>query len=169
MDIGKFQKFLERKTRHREDDHVDFDWNQIDEDIYIGTNVCCQIHFDKHLLSLGITGNVSMEAERIDNPKGVAAYLWLPTIDHAAPSQDKLMIGVKSIESMIKEGHKVYIHCKNGHGRGPTMGAAYYIYKGMSVQEAVDYIKERRSESHIEKVQSEALEEFEKKVNSKMD
>jgi dual specificity MAP kinase phosphatase len=165
MDIGKFQQFLEKKVRHRGDRHVEFEWNQIDEHIYVGTNSCCQMHFDTYLLKKGVTGDVSMEGERVDQPRGVAVFLWLPTKDHEAPTIDALMIGVKAIDEMISQGHKVYIHCKNGHGRGPTMAAAYYMYKeGMTADEAVAFVEERRDEAHIEKVQLEQLKKFEERL-----
>lgn len=128
------------KTTHP---HVQFEWNQIDEHIFLGTNVCCQTHFDQELLSKGVLADVSMEEERVDAAQGVKTYLWLPTVDHTAPDVEQLMIGAKSIDEMIAQDYKVYIHCKNGHGRAPTMLAAYYLYKGFLLREAIEKIKKR--------------------------
>jgi len=166
MDIKKFinETFKIRNKKENHDDHVKFEWNQIDEHIYVGTNSCCQMHFDEDLLKKGIKGNISMEFERLDFAQGLEEFLWLPTKNHTAPTQDNLMIGSKAIEAMIDQGHKIYIHCKNGHGRGPTMAVAYYIYKGKSVDEAIAFVKNGRPETHIKEVQIMALEEFEKSI-----
>ena len=42
---------------------------------------------------------------------------------------------------VIKEGKKFYVHCRFGHGRAPTMLAAYFISKGDTAEEAVKKIK----------------------------
>lgn len=59
---------------------------------------------------------------------------------------------------------KVYIHCKNGHGRGPSLVIAYFIYKGMSFDEAFILVKSKRKEIHLEKVQIKALKKFQEKL-----
>ena len=63
-----------------------FEYNKITEYIYIGTNQCCQIHFNQKLLKKGIKADISLEKEKIDAPFGVDYYLWLPVKDHTAPS-----------------------------------------------------------------------------------
>ncbi|PIR94055.1 hypothetical protein COT97_03355 [Candidatus Falkowbacteria bacterium CG10_big_fil_rev_8_21_14_0_10_39_11] len=145
------------------DQHVRFKFNKINDQIYLGTNFCCQMHFDQSLLKKGITADISMESERLDQPRGVKAFLWLPTRDHTAPAMDKLMVGVKTIAEMLNQGLKVYIHCKNGHGRAPTMTAAYLIYSGLSVPVAISLIKKKRPEVHLEKVQLDRLKQFAKR------
>jgi protein-tyrosine phosphatase len=45
------------------------------------------------------------------------------------------------------------------------MAAAYYMYKeGMTADEAVAFVEERRDEAHIEKVQLEQLKKFEERL-----
>ena len=62
---------------------------------------------------------------------------------------------------MVALGKKVYVHCKNGHGRAPTLVAAYLIREhGKSVDEALEIIKAGRPTIHIEDVQREALQVF---------
>lgn len=140
--------------------HVKFDYNKITTQIYLGTNACCTTHFNKELLDKGISSDISMEGERIDNPVGVDYFLWLPTIDHKAPTLKQLFTGVKTIDTLIKQKIKIYIHCKNGHGRAPTMLAAYFIYTGMTVDEAISTIAKKRTEIHIEPVQKKQLQKF---------
>ncbi|MBU1118738.1 dual specificity protein phosphatase family protein [Patescibacteria group bacterium] len=133
------------------------EFNQITENIYIGTNMCCQVHFDEKLLSLGIEADISLEEERLDAPFGVNFFVWLPTKDLTPPTMDQLHFGVGSIEQLVSLGKKVYVHCKNGHGRAPTLVAAYLMKTGKSIDEALLFIKEKRQVIHLEDSQVEML------------
>ena len=147
----------------KKEDHVQFNYNKITPHIYLGTNMCCQLHFDKKLLQKGVKLDVSMEGEKVDRPYGIAYYLWLPTRDHTSPSMQKLHMGVHCMHMSIQAKEKVYVHCKNGHGRGPTMVAAYLVrHKGMTAAEAFAYIKKRRPEIHLEKTQMNRLRAWER-------
>jgi len=57
------------------------------------------------------------------------------------------------------------VHCQHGHGRAPTLVAAYLISKGNSVEEAISLIASKRSTIHINDKQKEALILFEKEEN----
>lgn len=143
-----------------DDEHPLFEYNDIDDNIFVGTNQCCQTHFDKELLEKGVTVDISLEEESLDAPFGAEMFLWLPTKDHTPPKQDQLKLGVQMIDAVIAQDKKVYVHCKNGHGRAPTLVAAYYISKGMSVDDALKKIQDRRKTIHLDKNQIDALEEF---------
>ena len=149
-------------AEHPESKHV-LEYNQITDEIYIGTNMCCQVDFAKELLDKGITADISLEAERVDNPNGVDYFLWLPVLDHHAPTQNQLRLGVQTLEFFTREGIKLYAHCKHGHGRAPTLVVAYFIKQGMDVDEAIEFVKSKRSSIHLSEVQIEALREYEKK------
>ncbi|MBI3495536.1 hypothetical protein HY065_02825, partial [Candidatus Berkelbacteria bacterium] len=104
------------------DPHPDkpvFEYDEITDGILIGTNQCCQVHFDKELLTKGVTADISLEAERLDAPFGVESFLWLPTKDNFPPSPDQLKLGVRMLTDLVAQKKKVYVHCKNGHGRAP--------------------------------------------------
>lgn len=147
-------------------DHAnrELEFNYIDDGIYIGNNQCCQTHFDKRLKSEGISADISLEKDRVDEPRGVDFYLWIPVVNLTAPTQDQLDLGVVNLEALIASGKKVYVHCKNGHGRAPTLVAAYFIKKGMTAEEAIEFIKKRRPAIHLEESQAAALKEFEKRM-----
>lgn len=136
------------------------DFSQINKDIFVGTNACCQIHFDSSLIRKGVGADLSLEKERIDQPWGIDYFLWLPTKDEKAPTQKQFNIGVAFINSLIANKIKIYVHCKNGHGRAPAMAAAYFISKGMSVDEAIKTIAKKRPEIHINSVQKKALQKY---------
>ena len=138
-------------------------FSKITDYIYIGTNACCQIHFDSGLLKKGIKADISLERERLDQPGGVEYFLWLPTVDQTAPPQAKLAVGVRAMEELIKQKVKIYIHCRNGHGRAPTLAAAYFISQGMTVNEAIAVVKKKRPEIHLNTKQKNALKTYEQR------
>lgn len=138
------------------------DFNYITDGIYIGTNQCCQTHFDDKLKMGGITADISLEEDRLDAPFGVEFYVWIPVKNHEAPTKNQLEFGVSVIEKLVAMDKKIYAHCKNGHGRAPTLIAAYLIKKGKSPAEAEAFIKSKRSSIHLEEVQRQALEDFSK-------
>jgi len=142
------------------EDHTVFKWDQIDDHLFIGNNMCCQMHFDKELLLKGISADISLEDERVDAPFGVESYLWLPTADHTPPTPEQLRLGVDHIKQLVDSERAVYIHCKNGHGRAPTLAAAYYISTGITLENALTLITEHRRRAHLTDEQKEGLELF---------
>ena len=140
--------------------HAVMDVSRITDNIYAGTNACCQMHYTQLLLDKGVMHDLSLEGETVDAPYGVESYLWLPTPDHTAPARQSFDLGVAYIGEVIRRGGKVFVHCTNGHGRAPTMAAAWFVSQGKTVKEAVAIIKQGRPETHIEPAQMEALKEF---------
>lgn len=135
---------------HIEPDHPTFEYSQITDQVFIGTNACCQMHFKQELLDKGVTRDISLESEKIDQPYGVETFLWLPTPDKNPPSLDKVKIGIVALSEMLAQGQKVYIHCKNGHGRAPTFFASYLMSQGMTAEQALELIKTKRPSIHLE-------------------
>lgn len=136
------------------------DYHYITDGVYIGTNQCCQTHFAEKLKKDGLSADISLEEERIDAPFGVDFYVWIPVKNHTAPTPDQLDFGVTVLEKLVALRKKIYVHCKNGHGRAPTLVAAYLIKKGMTPEEAEAFVKSRRPAVHLENVQREALQKF---------
>src|SRR3989344_2807983 len=126
-----------------------FEYSKITSQIYIGTNQCCQMHFDAELIKRGIRADISLEAKRLDSPFGVDYYLWLPVKDHLAPTKKQFQIGVEFLNQLIKIGESVYIHCEHGHGRAPTLVATYLaLTKNIDLEKAVSLIKNKRPGAH---------------------
>lgn len=145
--------------------HPQFDLSQITEFIYLGTNLCClsRSHI-QILLDLGVTAEIDLEGERQDAAPDVDAYLWLPVADKSAPTMDQFAAGATLMTDMTKRGKKVYVHCQYGHGRSPTLVAAYLISQGKTVIESIETIKAARPEIHLEDVQMKALEAYYKTI-----
>lgn len=141
-----------------------FDYDQISDEVFIGTNMCCQFGFNRELLTKNVRADISLEELKVDAPMGVDYFLWLPTENGKAPTQDKLILGVQTLEFLIKRKIKVYIHCKNGHGRAPTLFIAYLIKTGMEVSEAIKYLQSKRPVIHLNETQIAALNSFKNKL-----
>lgn len=107
-----------------------------------------------------ILADISLEENRLDIPFGVDIYLWIPVVDEQAPTLDQLSFGAESIERLVLQGKKVYIHCKNGHGRAPTFVAAYLIRKGSTPEEAIKFIASKRPSIHLHAPQENILKAY---------
>lgn len=136
------------------------EYDYIADGIYIGTNQCCQTHFDGKLKAEGITADISLEENRLDAPFGVEVYIWIPVKNHMPPAPDQLEFGVSVLQKLVGMKKKVYVHCENGHGRAPTLVAAYLLSTGKTPEEVEVFIKTRRPSVHLEEVQREALQSF---------
>lgn len=151
--------------RGRNDDHI-FDFSKITDRVFIGSDLCkggvCLIHREEFKkLDIKFELNLSQEENELPPKDLEVGYLWLPVVDGHAPTQLQLCIGTAAIHEVVENGKNVYVHCKNGHGRSPTMVAAYLVrYQGYSLEDALKLIKEKREEVHIEEAQFEALKLF---------
>ena len=143
-----------------------FEYSKITGYIYIGTNMCYQqIYFNKNLIKKKkVKVDISLEKKKVDHPGGVEYYIWLPTKDHRAPTLKQLKVGVAFLRELKKQKIKSYVHCEKGHGRAPTLVAAFLISEGMKVEEAIKFIKKKRKSIHLNKFQKQALFNFKKKL-----
>jgi len=155
-----------KEPKGRNDGHI-ADHSKITDKIYLGSNLCkgnvCPIH-GMEFKKLGVTAEINLSIENKETPPDeLDIYAWIPVVDGHAPSIQQMNLGSSLIEQSVKNGKTIYIHCTNGHGRGPTMLAAYLIkHKEMTVDEAVEFITKKRPEIHIEDRQMTVLREFEK-------
>ena len=76
-------------------------------------------------------------------------------------------IAMDTLDVLVKNGIKVYVHCKNGHGRTTTFLAAYYMYKGKGAEEALKYVLEKRPSGHLNDIQRSFLKQYEEKLGKK--
>ncbi|MAF24785.1 hypothetical protein CL634_04335 [bacterium] len=153
------------KTSHKPGNDLDYD--QITKYIYVGTNMCCQAGFAQELIDKGVTVDISLEQERIDSALGADFFIWIPVYDHTPPSQDQFEFGTSVIAKFVAMKRKMYIHCKMGHGRAPTLVVAYLVTTGMSVERAVAEVIDRRDGAHPNTKQVAALHKFAKKLGQK--
>ena len=157
---GLVNRFSSKTFSKAHSHHVKMQVSQITDQLFIGTNACCETHYNQELIYKGVLNDLSLEGESVDKPFGVATYLWLPVPDHQAPSFDLVDIGLSYIDRVIAQHGRIFIHCTNGHGRAPTMGIAWLVHQGMSLDEAMDFVTQKRPEVHLESAQKTFLESF---------
>jgi protein-tyrosine phosphatase len=113
-----------------------------------------------HLRQIGITAVLSMQSDQdlvnynIPIKKILKAYALaeielrrIPTLDFDQKAlAANLSQAVEEVEeALVPRWAKVYVHCTAGINRGPTLAAAYLIKaRGLSAQEAYDYVTTRR-------------------------
>lgn len=97
------------EVRHMEHMHTKMSYNQITDYIYAGNNLCCQTHFEMGLLSKGISADISLESERLDNPQGVKYFFWFPWEEDTAPGRDLIDLAMNVLDDTVTSGVKVYI------------------------------------------------------------
>src|SRR3990167_8988680 len=95
------------EIRDMEHKHIKLSYNKIEDRIYAGNNMCCQGHFEEELLSKGITADISLEAERLDNPQGVKYFFWFPWREDAAPTLELIELALDLLYDMVKKNIKI--------------------------------------------------------------
>lgn len=111
----------------------------------------------------GVTGVISMRTSKSPPaPEGITV-LNLPTRDWSPPSISDLEKGIQFAEEQISGGGSVYIHCRLGEGRGPSMAAAYLISKGYTADEAIRLLRRNRPFVRPNRDQMKRLSELQDK------
>ena len=85
----------------------------------------------EELYRLGVRGVVNMQDEYVGPVKKYqelnVTQLYLPTVDHTEPSCAQMHTACTFIAKQTEAGHKVYVHCKGGHGRGAAIAFAWML------------------------------------------
>jgi dual specificity MAP kinase phosphatase len=74
---------------------------------------------------------------------------------------EDLIKGAEFAHKVIQDGGKVYIHCRQGLGRGPTMAIAYLMRMGATYADAFAAVKRVRPFIRPRRVQVQRLKELE--------
>lgn len=133
---------------------------QITPEIFVGPQFAYK---GKEILCRrGVSGTINLRDEFDDAEHGLdfEHYCYLPTIDGTPPTLAQLRDGVAFIERVVGARGKVYIHCHGGMGRAPTMAAAYFVSRGLSVAEALAKIKAVRPFINVRPEQRAQLEAY---------
>jgi len=118
----------------------------------------------------GIKAIVSLTEERIP-PKFLEGlhieYIHYPLTDHEEPSVEQLIELVEIIDSHLKSGKSVLIHCAAGLGRTGTLLASYLVMKkGYCAVDAIMEVRRKRPGS-IEPCQEHAIKALEEYIRTK--
>ncbi|PWK79599.1 dual specificity MAP kinase phosphatase [Mucilaginibacter oryzae] len=117
----------------------------------------------RKMKALGITAIINMRMHSVYSEAQYEGfhYLHLPTVDNTPPPLDVLIKGADFTDAEIKAGGKVYIHCRQGLGRGPTMTIAYLLKTGLTFQDAFSLVKKVRTFINPRPGQIERLKQLE--------
>jgi len=134
---------------------------QISAHIYLGGQY--NINGLKKLKLMGITAIVSMREDSIYNEAYFEGFkfLHLPTPDNTPPKMNDLINGTEFIDAEINRNGKVYIHCRQGLGRGPSMVIAYLLKIGTTFEDAFALVKSVRPFINPTPLQIQRLKELE--------
>ena len=87
--------------------------------------------------------------------------------DGHTPTQAQYHRITEWIDEQIRAGRKVYIHCHAGAGRAPTVTTAYLVrYRGMTTDEALEVLREKRRHHIVSRYQVLGLRTFENTLSA---
>ena len=148
-------------------------WNRIDDKVVLGALPFRGAHAREMIAQENIGAVVSMNEDyelRAFSYRGPewkelgVEFLQLATTDiFEAPSAEKLKRGVDFIYKMSKDrpDSSIYIHCKAGRTRSATLVGCYLMDQyGMSPEEAVNLMKEKRPHVLLGPKQWEAIRNY---------
>ncbi|MBK7394040.1 MAG: dual specificity protein phosphatase family protein [Chloracidobacterium sp.] len=114
----------------------------------------------KVLVKAGIRNSINLQEKNINDKQRLmlsTGYLHLPTEDDGSISDLDIAEGISFIEKCRENQEGVYIHCKSGIGRAPTLGIAFLLSKGMSFDSALKRVKSVRPFIMISEAQRKQL------------
>lgn len=154
-------------------------WNRIDEKIVLGAlpfrgeNAKQLIEEEK--IGAVISMNEDYELRLFSNQgpewkKLGVEFLQLATTDiFEAPSAEKLKLGVEFIQKMSNErpSSSIYVHCKAGRTRSATLVGCYLMDQyGMTPDEAVNLMKEKRPHVLLGQKQWQAIRNYHSSITA---
>jgi len=116
----------------------------------------------------GIQAIVSLTGTPL-NPDAVSriGFEYLHSHISGAPSIKQLDHIIQFVERENAQSKPVLVHCGEGKGRTGTVLAAYLVYHGLSADEAIRMVREKRPGSIENLEQENAVLEFEKHLKKR--
>ncbi len=118
----------------------------------------------RRLTELGVTHVADLREEAADNEgvMGALGLRWmrLPIPDRAAPSIDDVERLIAWWEGERSEERALYLHCRAGFGRTPTVAIALLVHKGMPLMDAHRHVRAARPAAQPTEAQMAFLESF---------
>ncbi len=120
------------------------------------------------LRSKGVKAIISLTGTRLyPEPVNRLGFEYLHSHVSGAPSTVQLHEIIQFIEEQNAKTKPVVVHCAEGMGRTGTVLAAYLVYKGLSVDDAINKVREQRPGSIQNLEQENAIRIFERTLRPK--
>ena len=118
--------------------------DKITDNLYIG-NSYDALHSKSILKAAGITAILNV-AKDLDNPFLSPNNFSLHKVglgDGSGNTEENLLGAIKTLHSLLSEGHRVLIHCHEGRSRSSSVVAAYLWALGQfsDIDAALSYLK----------------------------
>jgi atypical dual specificity phosphatase len=116
------------------------------------------------LQKLGIQALLSLSEESLSEVllrKYKIQWKHLPGADFTAPTLEQVKKAITSIDSFLKDGLPVAIHCRAGLSRTGTILACYLVVQGNSATDAIQEVRTRRPGSIETPEQEAVIEQYE--------
>ena len=134
--------------------------NKITENVWVGGSNSPKLVVSQNF-------NVVLDLREINNLKyqnflenhGLK-YINIKIPDRYGASPEVLSQIVGLIDEKVSKGRKVLVHCNLGRGRSTLVVAAYLVGQGLSPEEAIRKIKEKRNVTYLNERQMQALSDF---------
>jgi atypical dual specificity phosphatase len=89
----------------------------------------------------------------------------VPVVDMTAPTLEQLEVAIDAIDRANRSGLAAAVHCTAGLGRTGTVLAAYFVFRGMRPEAAIEKVRELRPGSVETLDQERVVEEYSDRRN----
>jgi HAD superfamily hydrolase (TIGR01549 family) len=112
----------------------------------------------------GIASVVDLRIEEVDEAERLAEhglrFLHLPMTDGDPLTQDQLRDGAAWVQAERAAGRKVLAHCQHGVGRSVMLIAAVLLDEGLTLDQALAHLRQRRPRMAFSWGQQQAMEQY---------
>jgi protein-tyrosine phosphatase len=143
--------------------------------VWITPDLALGPRFPAHRISLlarnGIGSVIDVRSEDADDEAALAAeglhLLHLPVDDFRPPTQEQFVAATEWALAEMAAGRKVYVHCRSGIGRSPSIVSAILMTIGYPLSDAVRMVRKQRPWMTLTDSQQQALKEFDRSLKAK--
>jgi atypical dual specificity phosphatase len=137
-------------------------FNRIEADIFLGSAPANSVDVAR-LATMKVTAVLSLQSDEdfkthgINSTKLQSAYDYNRIVLQRFPILDfdeidlgkRLARPVQSLNNLLSDGHRVYVHCNAGVCRAPATVLGYLChYRGMSIEQGLEYIRQQRPQAN---------------------